>query len=140
MNSPERDLVFEFNQWTLMELEVSQKAPEEACGIVAGEGNRVKLVIPVTNALHSTSRFRMEPKEELDAFYQAEMNGLDILAIYHSHPNGPPRPSEIDIRELTFPGIVYLIWYRISREWRCSGYLMNSPDNIVNVHVRVEQG
>jgi len=109
-----------------MEADVSAKAPEEACGILAGKGNLSHLVIPVTNMLHSEFRFRMDPKEELRAFLLVEDNGLEILAIYHSHPQGINKPSITDLDEVTFLGIIYLIWYMQDDKWECRGYLMKS--------------
>ena len=121
--------------WTQMEIDVSAKTPEEACGIVAGEGNRSRLVIPVTNILHDAYRFRMDPEEQLKAFLLIEDNGWDILAIYHSHPHGINSPSITDYKELTFPGIVYLIWYHDVNKWQCRGYLMQSQPGTGEVPV-----
>ena len=109
-----------------MEADVSAKAPEEACGIVAGKGNHSHLVVPVTNMLHSEFRFRMDPEEELRAFLLVEDKGLEILAIYHSHPQGINKPSATDLEEVTFLGIIYLIWYMQDNKWECRGYLMKS--------------
>ena len=67
------------------------------------------IALPITNELHSPVRFRMDPAEQLQAFLQFESQGLDLLAIYHSHPNGPPHPSPTDIAEFTYPGVLYLI-------------------------------
>ena len=35
--------------------------------------------------------------------------GLELVAIYHSHPRGPETPSPIDIARATYPDSVYLI-------------------------------
>ncbi len=109
-----------------MRAEVASRATEEACGLLAGQGNHVQIVIPVTNILHDPFRFRMDPQEELNAFLLAERQGYDILAIYHSHPHGISRPSLTDFAELTFPGIVYLVWYQEMDIWQCRGYYMQS--------------
>jgi proteasome lid subunit RPN8/RPN11 len=103
---------------------VASIAPEEACGLVAGEGNQAQIIFPITNILHDRFRFRMAPEEQLDAFIQAEAEGLEIIAIYHSHPHGIDHPSTTDVAELTFPGIVYIIWYQSDVEWQCCAYLM----------------
>jgi proteasome lid subunit RPN8/RPN11 len=115
------------DHWAHMEADVAARTPEEACGFVVGEGNRSRLVIPVTNILHNASRFRMDPEEQLKAFLQVEEKGWDILAVYHSHPNGISSPSVTDYEELTFPGIIYLIWYQEANLWQCRGYLMRYP-------------
>jgi proteasome lid subunit RPN8/RPN11 len=124
--------------WSQMETEVRIKAPEEACGIVAGRRNHSELVIPVTNILHSVTSFRMEPKEQLNAFLLVEERRLDILAIYHSHPEGIDKPSFTDFEELTFPGIIYLIWYKIVDRWNCKGYLMRGQMKASEVQVIVK--
>ncbi len=110
--------------WAQMEADVASKAPEEACGFVVGAGHISRLIIPVTNILHDAYRFRMDPEEELNAFVLAEEKGWDIIAVYHSHPNGISEPSITDYYELTFPGIIYLIWYQDPNQWRCRGYVM----------------
>jgi proteasome lid subunit RPN8/RPN11 len=135
MNSLSDRIYLNPNHWAQMEGDVRAKAPEEACGIVVGEGNRSRLVIPVTNILHSSTRFRMEPKEQLNAFLFAEEKRLDILAVYHSHPQGINKPSATDFEELTFLGIIYLIWYINDAVWNCRGYLMNPSMNAVEVPV-----
>lgn len=112
------------DHWAQMEAEVRTRAPEEACGIVAGEGNHSRMVIPITNILHSPFRFRMEPEEQLNAFLLVEENKWEIVAVYHSHPQGIDAPSPTDYKELTYPGIIYLIWYKRTIEWLCRGYLM----------------
>ena len=138
MNDLASGIYIKPEHWSQMETEVDTNTPEEACGIVAGCGNHSKLVIPVTNTLHSATSFRMEPKEQLNAFLLVEERGLDILAIYHSHPEGIDNPSFTDFQELTFPGIIYLIWYKEVDRWNCKGYLMRSQveANEVNVIVK----
>jgi proteasome lid subunit RPN8/RPN11 len=127
------------DHWAQMEADVRARAPEEACGFVVGVGNRSRLILPVTNILHSSIRFRMEPKEQLDVFLQVEEKRMEILAVYHSHPQGINRPSATDYEELTFPGIIYLIWYVVDTTWNCKGYLMKSPLDAVEVPVIVSE-
>lgn len=125
-------------QWNFMVADVISKSPEEACGFVAGEGNQSRLIIPITNMLHDTFRFRMDPEEELNAFTSVEDKGLEILAVYHSHPHGIDHPSATDIDQLTFPGIVYLIWYQIASEWACRGYLMQGGSDGIEIPVTIK--
>ncbi|HSB66097.1 MAG TPA: M67 family metallopeptidase, partial [Anaerolineales bacterium] len=87
-----------------MRADVSSKDFEETCGIIVGEGNIARLVIPITNILHDPHRFRMDPQEQLNVFMLAEEKDWEIIAIYHSHPHGISTPSATDYSELTFPG------------------------------------
>jgi proteasome lid subunit RPN8/RPN11 len=35
--------------------------------------------------------------------------GEELVAIYHSHPDGPAAPSLTDVVEHEYPGVLYLI-------------------------------
>lgn len=137
MNALSSGIYITREHWAQMEADVSAKTPEEACGIVVGEGNHSKQVIPVTNILHDAYRFRMDPEEQLKVFLLVEEKGWDILAVYHSHPHGIDGPSATDYDELTFPGIIYLIWYQDTNKWQCRGYLMQSQTGTGEVPVIV---
>jgi proteasome lid subunit RPN8/RPN11 len=84
--------------------------PEEACGLLAGIQGLGKAVVPIVNTLHSPVGFQMDPLEQLNAFNWMEQAGLELLAIFHSHPAGPMVPSETDIIQFAYPGVIYLIW------------------------------
>ncbi len=92
--------------------------PEEACGFVAGKGRDAFAVLPVTNSLHSPVRFMMDPLEQLNAMQWIEQNGLDVMAIYHSHPSGPAAPSATDLAEHSFPEALGMLWSRSGSRWR----------------------
>ncbi len=96
--------------------------PNEACGMAGGRDGRVEVVIPVRNALASPVRFQMEPVEQLQAHLQLDEQGLDVAAIYHSHPFGPSHPSQTDVREYTYPASVALIWSKESGSWQLRAF------------------
>jgi proteasome lid subunit RPN8/RPN11 len=108
-------------QWNQMQDQVATAAPIEACGLLAGTQNKVDIVIPVPNSLNSPVRYRFAPADHLAAFNQVERAGLDILAIYHSHPLGPPFPSHTDIEE-AFYDVVYIIWSPENAKWQANGF------------------
>jgi proteasome lid subunit RPN8/RPN11 len=109
--------------WQEMLDDVRVRQSEEACGLVAGSGESSTAVIPMTNALHSRVRYRLEPAEQLAAFLKIDENDWELLAIYHSHLEGLPKPSQTDIAEVTYPDVAYLIWARsMDRQWVCRGY------------------
>jgi proteasome lid subunit RPN8/RPN11 len=138
MNPLLSGIYLETEHWNLMVADVIAKSPEEACGFIAGERNHSRLILPITNVLHDAFRFRMDPEEELEAFISVEEKGWDVLAVYHSHPQGIDRPSASDFDQLTFPGIVYLIWYQNANEWRCRGYLMRAVSDSLEVPVVIK--
>jgi proteasome lid subunit RPN8/RPN11 len=64
----------------------------------------------------------MDPKAQLQVFKELETKKWDLLAIYHSHPNGPATPSQTDIAGATYPDAVNLIWSKNGRGWHCRAY------------------
>lgn len=83
--------------------------PLEACGILAGLDGRVQRVYAVENRLRSPVAFEMEPQQQLDAMLDLEDAGLEMLAIYHSHPTGPQTPSPTDVAKAYYPDVAHVI-------------------------------
>ena len=88
--------------------------PNECCGLLVGcaEGP-AKSVIELramANAREDSphNRYLIAPDEWLEADRETRGAGLDIVGVYHSHPDHPARPSEFD-REHAFPWYSYII-------------------------------
>ncbi len=109
---------------------VEAALPEEACGLLFGRGQRVDRAAAIENELHSRLRFRLEPRAQLSAMQSAEDDGLELLGIYHSHPEGPAQPSATDLQEAAYPEAAYLIWWRSSSgSWQCSLYWLHGLEH-----------
>ena len=80
--------------------------PLECCGFLVGRLNgevgEVLRCLPLVNELASPTAFRSEPKSILQAFRLLRTEGLELLAIYHSHPSSPPTPSPQDLAQNTY--------------------------------------
>ena len=88
---------------------VSGLWPEEACGLVGGVDGHAARLYPVENVRHSPVAFEMEPLQQIKAMLAMEAEGLELIAIYHSHPDGPARPSATDVANAYYPDAVQLI-------------------------------
>jgi len=86
-----------------------RELPDEACGLLTGNGNTVTKQHPMTNIDHSPEHFSFDPREQFAVLREARAEGSQIIANYHSHPSSPARPSEEDIRLAYDPNIIYLI-------------------------------
>lgn len=83
--------------------------PEETCGLLGGRDGQAMLFIPIENDLHSTVAYRMEPQQQVQAMLAIDAAGLEIVAIYHSHPGGPARPSATDVAAAHYPDSAQII-------------------------------
>jgi proteasome lid subunit RPN8/RPN11 len=129
---PPRSIQISLPDWELMHKDVSERQAEEACGILAGqftdEHYQVAGVFTATNLFHSPTRYRIDPLEQLAIFNQIDTLGLEMVGIYHSHPNGPGYPSLTDIAEAYYPEAAYLIWFKHNEVWSCSAFIINKSD------------
>ncbi|MEA5406272.1 M67 family metallopeptidase [Haloarculaceae archaeon H-GB2-1] len=55
------------------------------------------------------TRYALDAAEQLQAIEAIEAEGLETVGFYHSHPAGPPGPSETDAANATWPGVSYVI-------------------------------
>lgn len=91
--------------------------PYEGCGLLLGEqvngDNVVTSLFPVNNSWEveeeKRERFRISSEDMLQAELAAASQGLDIVGIFHSHPNHPPIASPRDVAWAAWPGHSYLI-------------------------------
>lgn len=78
--------------------------PKEGCGLVIGTR-----FVPMRNTADSTTEFEMDPQELINVLRDARNRGDQLTAIYHSHPNGPAKPSHRDIDQAYYPEAAQLI-------------------------------
>lgn len=89
--------------------------PEEVCGLLAGRAGRVTAWHPGRNVSPTPT---VAYELDLDTlFRQVEFAeaGLELVAIYHSHPRGPETPSPADVERAFYPDAVYLICSLVER-------------------------
>lgn len=95
-------------------LYLEQSYPYEACGFLIGTDQHTKRYItgfiPVENKStdNQKRRFVIDPIDYLNAEKFALREGLNLLGIYHSHPDHPAFPSIHDL-EYAQPYFSYFI-------------------------------
>ncbi len=89
--------------------------PEEGAGFLLGkadgESRTGTLILPANNSREDSARqnrYQITPQENLKAEELATARGLDVIGIFHSHPDHPNQPSDFD-REWALPWYSYLI-------------------------------
>ena len=89
--------------------------PDEGAGFLLGydddDQRHVAQIFITENAREDEARhnrYLVTPKEYLQAEIAAEMLGLSLIGVFHSHPDHPNQPSEFD-REWAQPFFSYII-------------------------------
>jgi proteasome lid subunit RPN8/RPN11 len=112
-----------------MVAQAQAEAPNECCGLLAGivlggdveakKGAslptdelplaRVVKRYPLVNAAKSPKEYNAESRSLIEADKDMRRLGLDILAIYHSHPLTEPMPSATDLERAYSADVVNFI-------------------------------
>jgi proteasome lid subunit RPN8/RPN11 len=88
----------------------SSNPDEECCGLLAGLNGVVARTFPARNAAkHPATAYEIASKELFRIMREVRAGGLELLGIYHSHPNGDNQPSPRDIERAYYPDAAYFI-------------------------------
>ena len=122
--------------------------PNECCGLLAGtidsQGvkpgqpavGRVVERYPLVNATASPTRYESEPRSMFEAIRDMRRRGIDVLAVYHSHPTTAPVPSRTDLQRNYSPDVMNLIvslqngearmaaWWLAEHDYRAAEWVM----------------
>lgn len=85
--------------------------PEEGAGFLLGADGEVREILLLPNAREDEARhnrYLITPEDYLKAEMKAAELGVELIGVFHSHPDCPNIPSEFD-REWAQPFFSYLI-------------------------------
>jgi proteasome lid subunit RPN8/RPN11 len=89
--------------------------PEEGAGLLLGKSQgttqQIQAILDLPNTREDQARhnrYLLSAEDYLQAEVEADRLGLDVLGVFHSHPDHPNQPSEFD-REWAWPSFCYII-------------------------------
>jgi proteasome lid subunit RPN8/RPN11 len=89
--------------WAVMVAHAEKTFPNECCGAmigrIDGDAKQVTLAEPMQNAYSGAqgARYELRPEDLLDADRRARAAGLDLIGIFHSHPDCDAYFSKTDL-------------------------------------------
>lgn len=104
-------------------------APAEVCGVLAGTHGEESVARASARAANAAAepqhRYELDSAEQLELMRELEADGDEVVGFYHSHPRGPPEPSDVDASEATWEGYSYVILSLrgdpVMTSWRWTG-------------------
>jgi [CysO sulfur-carrier protein]-S-L-cysteine hydrolase len=96
--------------WKKMIDHLQSGLPNEACGILGGKDNRITEIYPTTNIDENPRvRYLIDPKGQFATIKDMRKKGLEMVAIFHSHPESQAYPSVTDVGLAYYPEAYYII-------------------------------
>ena len=97
--------------------------PYESCAILVGnetdENWTVKEVVLTENTTKSEVMFTISPDKEFEVDQKAKEANMEIVCIFHSHPESEARPSETDKKFMRVNPFPWIIYSGLTKEMNC---------------------
>ena len=107
----------------LSEYSENQK-PNESCAILFGKDNQVLDLFLTENIEESPVNFTISNKQLIEGYKIAEEKKLEVIGIFHSHPNSDAFPSNTDKKFMQSNPVVWIIYSGINKNFRA--YLLET--------------
>jgi len=115
---------------TLSEYSENQK-PNESCALLFGKGNQVSDLFLTENIEKSPVNFTISNKQLIEGYKIAEEKKVDVIGIFHSHPNSDAFPSNTDKKFMQSNPVVWIIYSGINKNFKA--FLLES--NIIEIPI-----
>ena len=97
--------------------------PYESCAILVGnetdENWTVKEIVLTENTTKSEVMFTISPDKEFEVDQNAKKSNMEIVCIFHSHPESEAQPSETDKKFMRVNPFPWVIYSGTTREMNC---------------------
>ncbi len=96
--------------WAAMVSHAENSFPKECCGVMAGADGVVRRAVALPNVYTGPQEdfFVMDPKDLQRADEEARREGMEVLGVYHSHPDCDAYFSKRDL-EHSCPWFSYVV-------------------------------
>ena len=97
--------------------------PYESCAILVGnetdENWTVKELVLTENTAKSEVTFTISPDKEFEVDQKAKESNMEIVCIFHSHPESEAYPSETDKKFMKVNPFPWIIYSGKTKEMNC---------------------
>ena len=92
--------------------------PKESCALLFGKDNQVLDIFLAENIDESSAKFTISNEQLIEGYNIAEQKKMDVIGIFHSHPNSDAFPSNTDKKFMQSNPVVWIIYSGINKNFR----------------------
>jgi len=115
-----------------------ERQPNESCAMLLGEkiddAWNVKEVFLTENTDKSQTNFTISPEELLKGYQLAEKMHLELVGVFHSHPNSNAIPSSTDKKFMQNNPVPWIIFSGVNNSLKA--YLLDS--DLVEISIKID--
>ena len=113
-----------------------EQQPSESCAMLfgkkVGDDWNVKEVFLTQNMDNSQTNFTISPEELLKGYQIAQKNQLEVVGVFHSHPNSDAIPSNTDKKFMQNNPVPWIIFSGVNNNLKA--YLLDS--DIIEIPIK----
>lgn len=121
----------------ILSKQAKKQIPNESCALLFGKTENDNLVVKelflTNNTEKSPVNFTISNEQLIQAYQEAEDKKMEVVGIFHSHPNSEPYPSSTDNKFMKINPVVWLIFSCQSNNFKA--YILDS--DIVEVPIKI---
>jgi len=107
--------------------------PNEACAILFGKDNQVLDIFLTENIEKSPLNFTISNEQLIEGYNIAEQKKMEVIGIFHSHPNSDAFPSNTDKKFMQSNPVAWIIYSGINKNFRA--FILESD----SVEIQIEE-
>jgi len=92
--------------------------PNESCAILFGKNNLVSEIFLTKNIEESSVNFTISNQQLIEGYKIAEEKKVEVIGIFHSHPNSDAYPSNIDKKFMHSNPVIWIIYSGINKDFK----------------------
>ncbi len=107
--------------------------PKESCALLFGKDNQVLDIFLTENIEESSVNFTISNEQLIEGYKIAEEKKMEVIGIFHSHPNSDAFPSNRDKKFMQSNPVVWIIYSGINKNFRA--FILESD----SVEIQIEE-
>ena len=107
--------------------------PKESCALLFGKDNQVLDIFLTENIEKSPLNFTISNEQLIEGYNIAEQKKMEVIGIFHSHPNSDAFPSNTDKKFMQSNPVVWIIYSGINKNFRA--FVLESD----SVEIQIEE-
>ena len=109
-----------------------KERPNESCAILFGKDEQVSEVFLAKNIEESPVNFTISNEQLIEGYKLAEEKQVDVIGIFHSHPNSEAYPSNTDKKFMQSNPVAWIIYSGVTKDFKA--YLLES--DIIEIPIK----
>ncbi len=108
--------------------------PNESCAILFGKDSLVSEVFLTKNIEESPVNFTISNEQLIEGYKIAEEKRIEVIGVFHSHPNSDAYPSYTDKKFMQSNPVVWVIYSGINKNFKA--YFLES--DIIEIPIEIK--